>query len=39
MPKNKFALSKKHEYLILKLSDIPTIDDIMSNSDTNLQNI
>lgn len=28
MPKNKFALSKKHEYLILKLSDIPTIDDI-----------
>lgn len=28
MPKNKFELSKKHEYLILKLSDIPTIDDI-----------
>jgi hypothetical protein len=28
LPKNKFALSKKHEYLILKLSDIPTIDDI-----------
>lgn len=28
MPKNKFASSKKHEYLILKLSDIPTIDDI-----------
>lgn len=29
MPKNKFALSKKHEYLILKLSDITTIDDII----------
>lgn len=28
MPKNKFNLSKKHEYLILKLSDIPTINDI-----------
>lgn len=28
LPKNKFALSKKHEYLILKLSDIPTIYDI-----------
>ena len=28
MPKDKFALSKKHEYLILKISDIPTVDDI-----------
>lgn len=28
MPKNKFALSRKHEYLINKLCEIPSIDDI-----------
>ena len=29
MPKNKFVLSKKHEYLIEKIGEIPTIDDII----------
>ena len=29
MPKDKFALSKKHEYLIDKISEIPTIEDIV----------
>ena len=29
MPKDKFALSKKHEYLIDKISEIPTIGDIV----------
>lgn len=28
MPKDKFALSKKHEYLIEKLCNIPTIENI-----------
>ena len=28
MPKDRFKLSKRHEYLILKINDIPTIDDI-----------
>lgn len=28
MPKDKFTLSKKHEYLIEKIGEIPTIDDI-----------
>ena len=28
MPKDKFALSKKHKYLIDKIGEIPTIDDI-----------
>lgn len=28
MPKNKFKLTKKHEYLIDKLCEIPSIDDI-----------
>lgn len=28
MPKDKFALSKKHEYLIDKIGEIPTIEDI-----------
>ena len=28
MPKDKFTLSKKHEYLIEKTCEIPTIDDI-----------
>lgn len=30
MPKDKFALSKKHEYLIDKISEIPTIEDIVN---------
>lgn len=30
MPKDKFALSKKHEYLIDKISEIPTIEDIIN---------
>lgn len=30
MPKNKFSLSKKHEYLIEKLGVIPTINDIQN---------
>ena len=29
MPKDKFVLSKKHEYLIDKISEIPTIEDIV----------
>ena len=29
MPKDKFALSKKYEYLIDKISEIPTIEDIV----------
>lgn len=28
MPKNKYALSKKHEYLIDKITDIPDVDTI-----------
>lgn len=28
MPKSKFNLSRKHEYLINKLCEIPTLDDI-----------
>lgn len=28
MPKDKFSLSKKHEYLIDKIGEIPTIEDI-----------
>lgn len=28
MPKNKFCLSKKHEYLIDKLGEIPSVYDI-----------
>lgn len=28
MPKRKFTLSKKHEYLIEKIGDIPSIEDI-----------
>lgn len=28
MPKRNFNLSKKHEYLIEKIEEIPTIDDI-----------
>lgn len=28
MPKKKFNLSKKHEYLIEKIGEIPTIDEI-----------
>ncbi len=28
MPKDRFKLSKKHEYLIDKIGDIPNIDDI-----------
>lgn len=28
MPKSKYALSKKHEYLIEKITDIPDIDTI-----------
>lgn len=30
MPKAKFTLSKKHEYLINKIVEIPTIDDIQN---------
>jgi len=30
MPKDKFSLSKKHEYLIEKIGEIPTIDDIQN---------
>ena len=30
MPKDKFSLSKKHEYLIEKIGVIPTIDDIQN---------
>ena len=33
MPKNKFALSRKHEYLINKLCEIPSIDDIKKIND------
>lgn len=29
MPKDKFALSKKHEYMIDKITEIPTIEDIV----------
>lgn len=32
MPKRKFALSKKHEYLINKLVEIPTIKDIQNSA-------
>lgn len=32
MPKNRFSLSKKHEYLIKKIGDIPTIDDIQNRA-------
>ena len=28
MPKNRFALSRKHEYLIDKIVDIPTLEQI-----------
>lgn len=35
MPKDKFALSKKHEYLIEKLCEIPTIDDIAHSAWSN----
>lgn len=28
MPKNRYSLSKKHEYLIDKLNEIPTMEDI-----------
>lgn len=30
MPKCKFSISKKHEYLIDKIGEIPTIDDIQN---------
>ena len=30
MPKGKFTLSKKHEYLIDKIEEIPTINDIQN---------
>ena len=32
MPKNKFTLSKKHEYMIDKLCEIPTTEDIMNKA-------
>lgn len=35
MPKDKFRLSKKHEYLIDKIGDIPTIDDIQHSAWSN----
>lgn len=30
MPKQRFTLSKKHEYLLEQINDIPTIKDIKS---------
>ncbi|MBD5534594.1 MAG: hypothetical protein HDQ99_02825 [Lachnospiraceae bacterium] len=30
MPKDRFTLSKKHEYLIDKIEEIPTINDIQN---------
>lgn len=35
MPKNKLALSQKHEYLIDKIGEIPTIDDIVHSAWSN----
>lgn len=35
MPKNKFVLSKKHEYLIDKISEIPTVEDIAHSAWSN----
>ena len=35
MPKNKFALSKKHEYLIDAVVNLPTIDDIQHDAWSN----
>lgn len=35
MPKEKFTLSKKHEYLIEKIGEIPTIDDITNRALSN----
>ena len=32
MPKDKFSLSKKHEYLIDKYNEIPTMEDIKSKA-------
>lgn len=32
MPKNKFALSQKHEYMIDKLCEIPTTEDIRNKA-------
>jgi hypothetical protein len=36
MPKRKFELSQKHEYLINKLSEIPTIDEIHNSGWTSV---
>lgn len=35
MPKKKYNLSKKHEYLIEKIGEMPTIDDIKTASWSN----
>lgn len=32
MPKDRFTLSKKHEYLIDKIGEIPAIDDILNST-------
>ena len=37
MPKDKFSLSKKHEYLIDKIGEIPTIEDISHSAWSNDQ--
>jgi hypothetical protein len=35
MPKDKFSLSKKHEYLIDKIVEIPTVEDISHSAWSN----
>ena len=35
MPKDKFSLSKKHKYLIDKICEIPTIEDISHSAWSN----